>query len=53
MVADQSKAQLSWDTYVANQLSSGKDAARQAQLVSMLEAQLARPGILAFGYACT
>ena len=42
--ADQSKVQLSWDAYVANQLSSGKDAARQAQLVSTLEAQLARPG---------
>ena len=46
--ADQTKAQQSWDAYVASQLSSGKDAARQAQLVSTLEAQLARPGMTAF-----
>ncbi len=45
MEADQVKMQQRWDEYVAAQLSSGKDSASQAELVSRLEEQLAQPGI--------
>ena len=42
--AQQLTTQQRWDEYVAAQLSSRKDGAGQAELISTLEAQLAQPG---------
>lgn len=42
--AQQLTTQQRWDEYVAAQLSSRKDGAGQAKLISTLEAQLAQPG---------
>ncbi len=44
MEADQLKTQQSWDKYVANKLSGGKDGASQAELISTLQRELTQPG---------
>ena len=44
MEAAQLKTQQSWDKYVANKLSDGKDGASQAELISTLQRELTQPG---------
>ena len=44
MEAAQLKTQQSWDKYVANKLSGGKDGASQAELISTLQRELTQPG---------
>ncbi len=45
MEAAQLKTQQSWDKYVANKLSGGKDGASQAELISTLQRELTQPGM--------
>ena len=42
--ADQLKTQQSWDKYVANKLSGGKDGASQEELICTLQRELTQPG---------
>jgi len=46
MEAAQLKTQQSWDKYVANKLSGGKDGASQAELISTLQRELTQPGMM-------
>ncbi|KAL0039557.1 hypothetical protein WJX77_001705 [Trebouxia sp. C0004] len=52
MEADQLKTQQSWDKYVANKLSGGKDGASQAELISTLQRELTQPGLGLLARAC-